>query len=167
MFLSTWEVRLDSKNRVTVPQKIREPRTEGGRDVSNFYLTLGSEGCIFVYTEEGWERLVASLGANQPIGNQALRKLQRLVGGSTTPVTCDSAGRITLSAALREHAGLKRDVIWVGAVGRGEIWDSERWQQYSETHVSELGATLDEIISQTGLTLPGIVTEKPDGNQGK
>ena len=154
MFVGKYEVRLDSKHRIIVPQKLRESRTDGGPVWSEFFLTLGAEGCIFVYTPEGWERLMEAMGATKAIPDESLRTLQRLVAANAIRCECDGQGRIVLPAELRAHAGLERDVVWIGAVGRAEIWEKERWRAYHEKHVAQLGEKLD-IVSRAGFALPG------------
>lgn len=162
MFVGKYEVRLDAKNRVIVPQKLRESRGDGGQLWSEFYLTLGAEGCIFVYTPEGWEGMMDAMGATKPMADGPLRVLQRLVGASAVRCECDGQGRIVLPAELRSHAGLKRDIVWVGAVGRAEIWDKGQWQLYHEQHVPELGDKLD-VVSRAGFVMP---RSKGDGGEG-
>ncbi len=154
MFVGKYEVRLDAKHRVIVPQKLRESRRDGGPVWSEFYLTLGAEGCIFVYTIEGWERLMEAMGATQPIADGSLRLLQRLVAADAVRCELDSQSRIVLPQALRNHAGLERNVIWIGAVGRAEIWDKERWETYHQENISQLGEKLD-IVAGAGFVLPG------------
>jgi len=154
MFVGKYEVRLDSKHRVIVPQKLRESRGEGQPVCTEFYLTLGTEGCIFVYTPEGWARLMESMGATQPMADGSLRMLQRLVAANAVRCDLDRQGRIVLPEGLRAHAGLKRDVLWVGAVSRAEIWDKERWALYQTRHVAELGTTLD-VVARAGFAWPG------------
>lgn len=153
MFVGKYDVRLDSKNRVIVPQKLREARGDGGQLWSEFFLTLGAEGCIFVYTLDGWERMMEAMGATQPMADESLRVLQRLVAANAVRCECDGQGRIVLPAELRNHAGLRRDVVWVGAVGRAEIWDKERWQAYHGKHVSQLAEKLD-VVSRAGFVFP-------------
>ena len=72
MFVGKYEVRVDTKHRVIVPQKMREARDKAGSVYSEFYLTLGSEGCVFVYTPEGWESLMDNLGATKPAARQKM-----------------------------------------------------------------------------------------------
>ena len=154
VFVGQYEVRLDSKNRVIVPQKLRETSAAGGPVWSEFYLTLGALGCVFVYTPEGWERMMEALGATNPMADGSLRRLQRLVAANAVRCELDSAGRIVLPEGLRKHAALARDIVWVGAVGRAEIWDRKRWSAYNNENVSQLGETLD-IVAQAGFVLPG------------
>jgi MraZ protein len=153
MFVGRYEVRLDAKHRVTVPQKMRQSHADGGPVWSEFYLTLGAEGCIFVYTPEGWERMMEAMGATQPIADGSLRMLQRLVAANAVRCELDSQSRIVLPRVLRSHANLKRDVLWIGAVGRAEIWDAESWKAYQEQHIDELGDKLD-LVARAGVILP-------------
>lgn len=152
MFVGRYEVRVDAKNRVIVPQRLRES-SEGGQLWSQFFLTLGAEGCIFVYSPEGWQRLMEEMGATQPLADETLRIVQRLVAANADLRDCDGQGRIILGDELREHAQITRDVVWVGAVSRAEIWDKERWIAYNKKHVSQLSEKLD-IVSRVGLALP-------------
>ena len=154
MFVGKYQVRLDSKHRVIVPQKLREWRGDRGPIWSEFYLTLGDEGCIFVHDPEGFARLMEQMGATQPMADSDLRMLQRLVAGDAVRCELDSQGRIVLPEELRSHAGLSRDVMWVGAVGRAEIWDKQRWEAYHAKNVSKLAEKLD-IVARAGLVLPG------------
>jgi len=153
MFVGKYEVRLDTKHRVIVPQRMRESRGESGMVYSDFYLTLGAEGCIFVHTSEGWETLMQEMGATKPLADGSLRTLQRLVAANAVLCVCDGQGRIVLPEELRTHAGLKRDVLWIGAVSRAEIWDKCRWHAYQQKHVPQLSKNLD-IVARAGIALP-------------
>jgi transcriptional regulator MraZ len=157
MFVGTYEVRLDAKNRVIVPQKLRESRDEGGPVWPTLYLTLGAEGCVFCYSPEGWQRVMEALGAMTPLADGNLRKLQRIAGGNAAQCELDGQGRIVLPQMLRSHAALTRDVVWVGAVGRAEIWDKERWLAYNSANVGQLGEMFD-AAARAGLILPGGAT---------
>ncbi len=56
----------------------------------------------------------------------AARALQRLLLGSAVDVELDSAGRILVSAELRDAAGLDRDVMLLGMGAHFELWDVAR-----------------------------------------
>jgi len=153
MFVGRYEVKLDAKNRVIVPQKLRELRDPPGAMHSEFYLSLGNEGCIYVYTPRGWEDLMNQFGATQASANESLRKLQRMVAANTVPCSCDAQGRIVIPADFRRHADLKRNVLWVGAVSRAEIWNVERWRELESRDVAA-GEDL-RIATDAGFALPG------------
>ena len=97
---------------------------------------------------------MAALGATKPMPGPELRRVQRAVAGHAARCELDSASRIVLPENLRTYAALTRDVVWVGAVGRAEIWDQERWSAYNNENVSQLGEMLD-IVAQAGFVLPG------------
>lgn len=154
MFVGTYEFKLDAKNRVTVPQRYREPARAGVPGCSTFYLTIGAEGCIAVYTPEGWEQMMAELGRGNALAGSDLRDAQRLIGSAADQRECDSEGRVILADHLRQMAGLGRDVVWVGAVSRAEIWDKERWKKYQQEKVTTLAEKIDKVSSH-GLAFPG------------
>jgi MraZ protein len=153
MFVGKYQVRLDAKNRVIVPQRLREPQIEGGPLWSKFYLTLGTEACIAVYTPEGWQQLMQEMGATKSVVEESVRILQRMTAANVDMRECDTEGRIVLSDELRRHAGVARDLIWIGAVSRAEIWNPERWAAFHRKHIAELGEKMD-IVSRAGLVLP-------------
>jgi MraZ protein len=153
MFVGMYPVRLDAKNRVIVPQRLRESQIEGGPLWSKFYLTLGTESCIAVYTPEGWQQLMQEMGAAKSVVDESVRILQRMTAANVDMRECDMQGRVVLSDGLRRHAGITRDLIWIGAVSRAEIWNPERWTAFNRKHISELGEKMD-IVSRAGLALP-------------
>jgi MraZ protein len=154
MFVGKYQVRLDSKNRAIVPQRLRESQTEGGPLWSKFYLTLGADGCISVYSPQGWQQLMEEMGASKSLVDGDVRSLQRLTAANVDVRECDGQGRIVLSDELRSHAGVARDLVWIGAVSRAEIWNPERWAAFNKKHLSELGEKMD-IVARAGLALPG------------
>ena len=164
MFVGKYPVRLDSKNRVIVPQRLRESQGEGGPLWSKFYLTLGADNCISVYTPQGWQQLMEEMGASKSLVDNNVRSLQRLTAANVDVRECDGQGRIVLSDELRSHAGITRDLIWIGAVSRAEIWNPERWAAFNKKNLSELGEKMD-IVSRAGLALPGRAEDLRRGPQ--
>jgi len=158
MLLGEYRHTIDSKNRVIVPVKLREM---GGPDKlwSTFILTRGTENCIFVYTPEAWERLARSLIQDASLPSEQLRRFERTFSAAATYCTCDAQGRIVLPDKLRAHAGLKRDVVWLGVIDRAELWDADRWEAYEREHMASFEATFEEIVKRVqqtrGVVPPG------------
>jgi MraZ protein len=46
-----------------------------------------------------------------------------------TECAIDKLGRILIPPVLRKHAGLEREVVFVGMITRIQIWDKGRWDQ--------------------------------------
>jgi MraZ protein len=55
----------------------------------------------------------------------------------------DASGRILIPEFLREFAGLKDHVVFIGVHDRIEIWNDKRWSTYRKTLESD-SATLAE-----------------------
>jgi transcriptional regulator MraZ len=122
MFVGQFHHSLDEKWRVILPAKIRSQLEGGG------YMAKGPDGCVCVYTLEGWEQVadhmreVAKRGADE-------RQAARSFFAGAAEMAPDRQGRVQVPAHLREFAGLERDVIVAGVGTRVEIWDAERWRQ--------------------------------------
>lgn len=85
-------------------------------------LTRHPDGCVLVYPRPTWEVRRQQI-AELPY---AARALQRLLLGSAVDIELDSAGRILVSAELRDAAGLARDVMLLGMGAHFELWDVAR-----------------------------------------
>ena len=110
---------IDAKGRIIVPAKFREELGE------EFVVTLGLDGCLFVYPDAEWQEFVSKL--KQLPGNKEARQLQRYFLAGATTCEVDKQGRILIPAKLREHAQLDKEVVFVGVLGKIEIWSKERW----------------------------------------
>ena len=49
------------------------------------------------------------------------------------PVETDKLGRILVPQALREYAGLLKDVYVVGAIDTVEIWDKATYEAFTQS----------------------------------
>jgi len=120
MFMGEYNHTIDSKGRLIVPSKFREQLGD------HFVVTLGLDGCLFVYSTEEWEKFDEKL-KNLPLTNVNARKFSRFFLGGAIDCDVDRQGRILLTAKLREAAHLSKDVVLVGVGSRIEIWDKELW----------------------------------------
>ena len=126
LFIGTFYHNLDAKNRVTVPRKILEKAVGNGRP-TRFYLSVGMDDCLFLFTEDRWQELTRSLDSVS-LGRQEARDFQRLFFSDTHEVDVDASGRILIPDVLKSAAGLTREVVFLGAGSRVEIWDAEQWK---------------------------------------
>ncbi|MCR5161993.1 MAG: division/cell wall cluster transcriptional repressor MraZ [Lachnospiraceae bacterium] len=111
---------LDPKGRLIIPTRFREQLG------SEFYVTRGLDGCLFVYPEDEWKAFSAKL-RSLPLIDEGARKLTRFFAAGATPCELDKQGRILVPATLREFACLEKDVVLAGMVNRIEIWSKDRW----------------------------------------
>jgi MraZ protein len=120
---------LDPKNRVFVPKRFQDllGRDAEGQQVA--VLTRGFEGCLFLFSELGYQRVLERL-TTQPFGGAEQRTMQRLFFANVHPTPLDSSGRVLLPEKLRKFAGIEKEVVMVGVADRAEIWDRARWERF-------------------------------------
>lgn len=122
-FTGQFEHSLDDKGRLTIPARLR---TRLGR---HFVLTIAPpEPCLALYPDATWSEFCAKLEtATRKDGRY--RSFVRHLFANTEEVSPDSQGRVVVPQALREHAGIDRDVVLVGTLTRIEIWSAAGWKQ--------------------------------------
>lgn len=141
MFIGTYYHSLDEKNRVSVPASFRTELTSGS------VVTKGLDGCLFIFTSESWNKLVEKL-ESLPLTSKPARDFLRLLTYNASPLDTDKLGRTLLPENLINLAGIKKDVVFAGALTRVEIWDKATYHAYVDglsSAENELSASLSEL----------------------
>lgn len=154
MLIGEYKHVLDSKNRVIVPMKIRETEGAAGELCSEFVLTRGTESSLFIYTADAWKRLENAMLGRGALPGEERRRFQRLFNAGGAACACDRQGRIVVPEKLREHAGLKREVTWIGAGDRAELWDTAKWRAYEAENMKRFQETFDRMAEDLSRTSP-------------
>ena len=139
MLIGQYEHTIDVKKRLALPAKFR------GELGDKVIITKGVESCLVVYTEKEWEIMSGKLG-NLPISQSEARSFARIMLAGAMEVALDKLGRILVPDYLKEYAGLKKNVVICGLSTRLEIWDAEKWDEYTKN--AEKG--VQEIVSKLG-----------------
>lgn len=141
MFIGTYYHSLDEKSRVSVPKSFRSDLTPGS------IITKGLDGCLFIFTGESWNKLVEKL-QSLPLTSKPARDFLRLLTYNATPLDTDKLGRTHLPQNLIDLAGIKKDVVFAGALTRVEIWSKSTYHAYVDgltASESELESSLSEL----------------------
>ena len=139
--IGQYPAKLDDKNRLFVPAKLR---AELGED---FYVTLGvncGHRCLTVYTAKDWNTL--SENYNQlPISQRSAAT--SLIFMNATQCSPDKQFRFSLTQFLLDYAGVGKDVMIVGRAGQAEIWDAAEFKQFEQENLTpeKLLASLEAI----------------------
>ena len=136
MFLGDFPHTLDDKGRLIMPSKFRN---ELG---TNFIVTRGVEGCLFVFRESKWNEFTEQLNS-KGLSKKDVRSITRFFCSCAMTSDLDKQGRFLVNKNLREFAGIERDVMIIGVSDRIEIWSKEKWNEYSEAEYSD-----DNIMSE-------------------
>jgi MraZ protein len=139
MFLGTFSPKLDEKGRLILPAKFREELSRG------LVVTRGQERCLYVFGRDEFETMHERI-RNAPITSKLSRDYLRVFLSGAHDETPDKQHRITLPAALRDYAGLDRDLVVIGAGTRAEIWNASAWQEYLATQEASFADVEEEVI---------------------
>ena len=120
MFMGEYNHTIDAKGRLIIPSKFREALG------SEFVLTKGLDGCLFVFPMKEWEAFEEKL-RSLPLIDKNARKFSRffLAGASTCEL--DKQGRILVPGTLREFAQMDKEIVLTGMLDRIEVWSKEQW----------------------------------------
>ena len=140
MLMGQYNHKVDTKGRAIVPAKFREELGE------KFVITKGLDQCIFGFTESEWNILAEKIGSLS-LTDKNVRKFVRFFLAGAATLETDKQGRVLIPAELRAYASLEKDIVWVGAGKRIEIWNPDKWAENTEyddmdeiaEHMSELG----------------------------
>ncbi len=137
MLIGQYKHTIDNKKRLALPVKFR------GELGVKVIVTKGVENCLVVYTEKEWEIMSQKLG-NLPISQGEARSFARHLLASAMEIELDKLGRILIPDYLKEYSDLKKNVVVCGLSNRLEIWDEQKWENYSKK--AEKG--VEEIVSK-------------------
>ena len=139
--IGKYAAKLDEKNRLFVPAKLR---SELGED---FYVTLGvncGHRCLTVYTATEWQTLSDNFNALSLAQRSGATSLIFMNANQCTP---DKQFRFGLTQNLIDYAGIRKEVMIVGRAGQAEIWDAEEFAAFETENLSpeKLLASLEAI----------------------
>jgi MraZ protein len=138
-FLGTHTPRLDDKGRLVLPAKFREGFASG------LVLTKGQDRSIVVWPAAEFAAYAERLN-DASRSNPKVQSYARVFFSGASDEIPDKQGRITLPVALREYAGLDRDVVVVRKGPTAEIWDAPTWAAYLAEQEEAFSGLTEEVL---------------------
>ncbi len=134
MFLLTgeYELTLDSKNRLSIPAKVREQVS--GEEVGKFYLVLGVNRVLSLYPEKYYQRIALAVAPRKVAPDESLA-FDRVNFALAGMVELDRQGRVLLNEKAMRRAKLGTEVTMIGAGDHLEIWNRDQWEEYLERNL--------------------------------
>ncbi|MBQ6588196.1 MAG: division/cell wall cluster transcriptional repressor MraZ [Butyrivibrio sp.] len=129
---------IDAKGRLIMPAKFRELLGE------TFVVTKGFDGCLFVFSQEGWDAFEEKLQA-LPMDKPEARMLGRFFIAGAIDAEVDKQGRILIPSNLLAHAGIEKEAVIAGVGNRAEIWSKAEWEKASSfDDINSIAAKMSE-----------------------
>ena len=139
--IGKFPAKLDDKNRLFVPAKLRQELGDC------FFVTLGvncGRRCLTAYTKADWDTLVQNFNA-LPLSRRAAAT--SLIFMNAVECAPDKQFRFSLTQFLLDYAGIGRDVMVVGRAGQAEIWSADEYKEFERENLTpeKIMASLEEI----------------------
>jgi MraZ protein len=141
-FRGQHEHSLDSKDRLTIPAKLRSALADG------VVLFAGFDPCVEVWPTAAFETFTErSLGGLNPMGGK-FRMMSRRFNAGSEDESLDSAGRVRMAKTMLSHGDLSGQCVVVGAGDHLEVWSPERWASTSDDIDAEAGGIAEAIAEE-------------------
>lgn len=123
MFLGQFTTTFSGKNRIILPKKFRQEIDDG-----QIYLIQGFDGGIWGFNNAGWKK-EAEKRLLEDLSSTSGRRERRIFFSTAEQCSLDGQGRFIIPEAFSERAGLKEQIVIIGAGDHFEIWNPESYQK--------------------------------------
>ena len=123
-FVGSYKHSLDAKKRVFIPSKFRDDLGE------EFYITRKFDTYLSIYTADEWQAYVEKI---EKLPESEAVEIQDFLLGAAQKCVPDSSGRIILDDQLAKHAGIVKNIVFVGVGKQIRIWAEEIWSEREST----------------------------------
>jgi MraZ protein len=134
VFRGRFEHTVDEKGRTSFPARFRE--VLAGQGENRLVITTSLERCLVAYSLREWEAFEERL-SRLPSFDESVARLKRLYVSGAVECELDKLGRVQLTADLRKHAELSREVLWCGLGKSIELWDRSRFTALNDATLSD------------------------------
>ena len=127
MFSGSFLYSLDSKNRLSIPAKLRKNLLPESKD--SFVITQGFEKCLDLYPQDEWQNIATRLRQLNPFDPEQ-RKFIRTFLQYASDVEMDNQARIILPQNHIQIAGIEKEVFILGSMDKIELWNPKIYENY-------------------------------------
>ena len=140
MLYGEYNHQIDEKGRIRIPAKLKAVLGEG------FTCVKGTQGCLCLFPKKYWEESFASKIMAVPYSDIEAQMPIRMFFSSASELEEDNQGRYLLPRNLRDHARIKKDLVFLGVGMRAEIWAKEEYDAYMRGDKREV-SVFDKAIA--------------------
>lgn len=138
MLLGQYYTKVVSHGRTALPARFRK---ELGMKI---VICRWYEGSLAVFSPRSWETVLEQV-LGKALLTRPSRDTERFLLGGAYEAELDNQGRFIIQATLRKHAGLEKEIVFLGLRSRVEVWDKERWQKKEKGISRESEALIEKV----------------------
>lgn len=143
LFLSSYENRLDTKGRISVPASFRAS-VASDKFAGVVLFRSFTNNCIEGMTMSRMEQLAAATD-KMGVFDGALDDLSAMLFADARPLSFDVTGRIVIPADLLRHAGITDTAVFVGRGNSFQIWNPASFRVVQEKSLNNLRASRPDL----------------------
>lgn len=140
MFYGQFENKLDEKNRLMIPKKMREQIGD------KIFILEYLDGIISIFNPDEFDKL-AEKANSIPFTQEKARKFARKIIGSAIDVPVDKMGRIQIPMHYVNKYGITKEVIIIGVGNHIEIWNKDEYLSYEEGVDQEFNSIAENLFN--------------------
>ncbi len=144
LFLSSYENRLDSKGRISVPASFRASLNNDKFAGVVLYRSFTNK-CIDGLSMSRMEQLAAATD-KMGVFDNALDDLSAMLFADARPLQFDVTGRIVIPNDLLKHAGITDRALFVGRGNSFQIWNPDEFKKVQEKSLENLRTTRPNLV---------------------
>ena len=144
LFLSSYENRLDTKGRISVPASFRA--SVSGEKFAGIVLYRSfTHNCIEGLSMSRMEQMAAATD-KMGVFDSELDDLSAMLFADARPLAFDVAGRIVIPNDLLKHAGITDRAVFVGRGTSFQVWNPDAFRVAQERSLNNLRATRPNLV---------------------
>lgn len=144
LFLSSYENRLDTKGRISVPSSFRASVSSERFAGVVLYRSFTNK-CIEGLSMSRMEQLAAATD-KMGVFDSNLDDLSAMLFADARPLSFDVTGRIVIPEDLLKHAGITDRAVFVGRGNSFQIWNPEEFKKAQEKSLNNLRSSRPNLI---------------------
>lgn len=144
LFLSSYENRLDSKGRISVPASFRASLNNDNFAGVVLYRSFTSQ-CIEGLSMSRMSQLAAATD-KMGVFDNSLDDLSAMLFADARPLQFDVTGRIVIPADLLAHAGIVDTALFVGRGNSFQIWNPAAFRAAQEKSLANLREARPNLV---------------------
>ncbi|HSM91982.1 MAG TPA: division/cell wall cluster transcriptional repressor MraZ [Anaeromyxobacteraceae bacterium] len=133
MFFGAFNHTIDAKGRTSLPAKFRESLAAAG-EPRIVLVQFPHWRSVMAMPQSVWTELTKQVMGASPLDRRMQLTILKFVS-TAHEVDLDPHGRVLVPPALREWAGLAKDVVWVGMGRVIHLWEKGAWEQQMAAEV--------------------------------
>lgn len=144
LFLSSFENRLDTKGRISVPSSFRSSTQTEQFPGIVLYRSFTAP-CIEGLTMSRMEKM-ATATDQMGVFDAELDDLSAMLFADARPLAFDVTGRVVIPTDLLKHAGITDRAVFVGRGNSFQIWEPDAFRTAQEKSLQKLKTARPNLV---------------------